>query len=244
MKIDHSEFIKRHHKTAQTPQSTATAARNYDSIFALVLMVLFIGFLAFIFTASHLSEIMKFFTGIAFVISCMVGLVLYRVYRNQRALDKELQLVREVMEGSRGARLINDSADNTLYYNQKFERLCRGVGPPSFTSLKRLFEHSEEVLAHFHLLADQAHRGLTDSIELFSKYEDTERWLLVTAQPIAGRAGYVHWRIDDVTEKHTADTAIRDEREKLIDFTDNAPVGFFSVDELKQSFLRKSLTLG
>ncbi|MGB4056850.1 MAG: PAS domain S-box protein, partial [Alphaproteobacteria bacterium] len=144
---------------------------------------------------------------------------------------KEVMLLREVLEGSRGGRFITDSAENTVYYNQKFERLCRGVGPPGLPTLTKLFQNDEEGAAHFRLLAEQAHRGLTDSVELFSRYEDRERWLMLTAQPVAGFAGYVHWRVDDVTQKHSVDRAIREEREKLIDFTDNAPVGFFSVDE-------------
>ena len=229
--LDNREFIRRHHKTTDEAVVVKTVHRNYDGIFALILFGMFFGFLTFIFTGAHLSETMQLTTSFAFVLCSLVGFLLYRGYKMQKRTDHELSLVREVMEGSRGARLITDSADNALYYNQKFERLCRGVGPPNYNSLLRLFEHSKEVESHFRILADQAHRGLTDSIELFSKYEDHERWLLVTAQPITGRAGYVHWRIDDVTEKHTADTAIRDEREKLIDFTDNAPVGFFSVNE-------------
>ena len=231
MDLDNREFIERHHKTAQKPQSKIAPKRNYDGVFALAFLCLFVGFLSFIFTSSNLTDLMKILTGFAFILCSLFGLVLYRSFKAQRELDDELDLVREVMEGSRAARLIIDSADNTLYYNQKFEHLCRGVGPPAFNSLMKLFDYSEEVAAHFRILADQAHRGLTDSIELFSKYEDHERWLLITAQPISGRAGYVHWRIDDVTEKHTADSAMRDEREKLIDFTDNAPVGFFSVNE-------------
>ena len=231
MKLDNREFIARHHKSAQNGQDQKPQQKAYDGIIALLLLAGFIGILAFIFTDTHLDEVTKIFTGFTFVIFSIVGVVLFRSQRIQRMQLEELKLVREVMEGSRGARLIADSADNTLYYNQKFERLCRGVGPPAFNSLQRLFEHSDEVMAHFRMLADQAHRGLTDSMELFSKFEDDERWLMVTAQPIAGRAGYVHWRIDDVTEKHSADVALRDEREKLIDFTDNAPVGFFSVNE-------------
>ncbi|HOO80954.1 MAG TPA: response regulator [Alphaproteobacteria bacterium] len=231
MSLDHSEFIRRHHKTAQTQSPPGPVRRRHDGLFAVILFTIFAVFLGYILTLAPLSQDMKIITSMALALCCLVGFILYRGYHNHRQLDEELELVREVMEGSRGARLIIDSADNTLYYNQKFERLCRGVGPPSFSSLLRLFDYSDEVAAHFRLLTDQAHRGLTDSIELFSRYEDQERWLLITAQPIAGRAGYVHWRIDDVTEKHTADTAIRAEREKLIDFTDNAPVGFFSVDE-------------
>src|SRR5690606_14510477 len=44
-------------------------------------------------------------------------------------------------------------------------------------------------------------------------------------------AGYVHWRVDDVSKQRELDRSVREEREKLLDFTDNAPVGFFSVDE-------------
>ncbi len=231
MELDNKAFIARHHKTAQGPAQNMPQQKTYDGIVALLLLAIFIGFLVFIFTDTRLNDITKIFTGFTFVIFSIVGTILYRSHKIQRSQFKELRLVREVMEGSRGARLIADSADNTLYYNQKFERLCRGVGPPGYQSLHKLFEHSDEVTAHFHMLADQAHRGLTDSMELFSKFEDDERWLMVTAQPIAGRAGHVHWRIDDVTEKHSADVALRDEREKLIDFTDNAPVGFFSVNQ-------------
>lgn len=143
----------------------------------------------------------------------------------------DIRLLREVLEGSRGARMIVDNKDMPIYYNEKFRALCDQVGGPSYASLRKLFEHHEETLAHFNLLADQAHRGLTDSIDLYSKMSDREQWYSVTAQPIADYPGYIHWRIDDITQKHSVDQAIRDEREKLIDFTDNAPVGFFSVDE-------------
>jgi len=104
------------------------------------------------------------------------------------------------------------------------------MGAEVSTRLRRV-QNSSCATTHFARLANQAPLGLTDSIDLFSVYEDYELWLHVTAQPITERAGYIHWRIDDVTEKYTLDHAIREEREKLIDFTDNAPVGFFSVNE-------------
>jgi two-component system cell cycle sensor histidine kinase/response regulator CckA len=231
MKIDHSEFISRHHKEPQPPAESAPVQKNYDRLFGLTLGCLFLGFLLFITIQERMEPSTKFLTVGIFLVFCIAGTVFYFFQRMSRTYTQELELIREAMEGSRGARMITDSADNSLYYNQKFERLCRGVGPPGYASLLRLFENNDEGHAHFRLLADQAHRGLTDTVELFSKFEDRERWLSVTAQPITGRAGFVHWRIDDVTQKHTVDTAIRDEREKLIDFTDNAPVGFFSVNE-------------
>ena len=230
MKMDNAEFIARHYKTAQ-PGPVKKTARDYQSVGALIFLGLFASMFLFIATFSHADETTRFIAGLAFVFSLFVGFVLLRSYKAIRTSRDNLTLMREVLEGSRGARLITDSAENTVYYNNKFERLCRGVGVPSLPTLTKLFQNNDEGAAHFRLLADQAHRGLTDSLELFSKYEDRERWLTVTAQPVAGYAGYVHWRVDDVTQKHSSDRAIREEREKLIDFTDNAPVGFFSVDE-------------
>jgi len=231
MKIDYTEFIARHHKAAQPKPIQPPKKKDYGAVWAISALCIFSGIFLFIAISAQTDEMVRVLAAGSFAFAMIVSLVCYKLYENSQTHKEELTLIHEVMEGSRGARLITDGVDNTIYYNQKFERMCRGVGAPGLETLTRLFQNNEEGAAHFRLLADQAHRGLTDSIELFSKYEDRERWLMVTAQPVAGYAGYVHWRIDDVTQKHTVDRAIREEREKLIDFTDNAPVGFFSVDE-------------
>lgn len=231
MKMDNSEFIARHYKSAQPVPVKSAGRHDYVSFIALLFLIFFAVAFLYIAIAMDVADLTRFVAAMAFGFSLFVAAIILRSYRQSRRSENDLTLLREVLEGSRGARLITDGAENTVYYNQKFERLCRGVGPPSLPTLTKLFQNNEEGAAHFRLLADQAHRGLTDSLELFSKYEDRERWLMVTAQPVAGYAGYVHWRIDDVTQKHSVDRAIREEREKLIDFTDNAPVGFFSVDE-------------
>ncbi|MGB0719429.1 MAG: response regulator [Bdellovibrionales bacterium] len=231
MKIDHAEFIARHHKTPDSPPIPAPDKRDYTGLLVMVTMLCFGGVLLFIGVTETLSIAARTIASIAFVTASLVTLIVFRYYRRHAVEERELDLVRRIMEGSRGARLITDSADNTIYYNRNFEQMCRGVGQPGFKTLVRLFQNNDEAKSHFAALADQAHRGLTDSIELFSKFEDRERWLAVSAQPIPGRAGFIHWRIDDVTDKYVIDQAIREEREKLIDFTDNAPVGFFSVNE-------------
>ena len=153
----------------------------------------------------------------------------------QRALhgyserERERRLIREVLEGSRGARLITDGAGNVVYANEKFKSLS-AEEYAGIEGLSSLFEENEEALTHFTTLAENAQRGLTDSIELSAGQDEKERWFMITAQPVAGWAGYVHWRVDDITRQREVDKTIREEREKLIDFTDNAPVGFFSVD--------------
>ncbi len=161
----------------------------------------------------------------------IAGFFVVRSINRKSAKERNYDLMQEVLDGSRGARLITGSGKEALYFNKKFEKFCRGVGPVSLKTLQRVFDGNEESLGEFKTLLQTAQNGTPDVRELFSKYEDNERWLLINAQPVAGYPGYVHWRIDDVTQQHTVDRAIREEREKLIDFTDNAPVGFFSVDE-------------
>jgi len=231
MSLDNREFIERHHKTADSIPALAPAKKDYTGLLILAILAIFGGVLAKLYTSDALHDISLIISLVAFVTATFLGLIVYRFARGHAAQGHDLDLVQRVMEGSRGCRLVTDSADNTIYYNKNFEMLCRGVGVPGYKTLLRLFSNNEEAKSHFIQLADQAHRGLIDSMELFSKYEDLERWLSVTAQPINGRAGFIHWRIDDVTEKYVTDQAIREEREKLIDFTDNAPVGFFSVNE-------------
>jgi two-component system cell cycle sensor histidine kinase/response regulator CckA len=231
--MDNADFVRRHF-SERKPEPPAPRPRRKGSftvIFASLAFALAAILLVYLMIMIPAPALIKALMGITALITSVGGVFIVRSIRNKSRKERDYDLIQEVLEGSRGARLITDSANNTVYFNKKFERLCRGVGSPSLKTLNRLFENSEESRAHFKALAEQAQRGTTDSIELFSKFEDVERWFMVTAQPVAGYPGYVHWRIDDVTQQHTIDRAIREEREKLIDFTDNAPVGFFSVDE-------------
>ncbi|MCD8563143.1 MAG: PAS domain-containing protein [Alphaproteobacteria bacterium] len=231
MNMDYREFIARHHKIIQTPQARPKPRSRYLVGFSAVLILTYAAVMLAVISFAKVENASLFVALTAVFLAALLAFVAHRFYSQHKEQMRELDLLREVLQGSRGARLITDSSDNTVYTNQKFDDLCKGLGPPGLKALVKLFENNEEALSHFGLLADQAHRGLTDSIELFSKFEDLDRWFAVTAQPVSGWAGTIHWRIDDVTEKYTVDRAIREEREKLIDFTDNAPVGFFSVDE-------------
>ncbi|HNS44177.1 MAG TPA: response regulator, partial [Alphaproteobacteria bacterium] len=56
-------------------------------------------------------------------------------------------------------------------------------------------------------------------------------WYRITAQPVNTWKGYVHWRLDDLTTEHEQQRRLNEEHTKLTDYTDNAPVGFFSVNE-------------
>jgi two-component system cell cycle sensor histidine kinase/response regulator CckA len=230
MPTDHSEFIARYHRQP-VPAFDPIAYDKRRLGMVMLLVLLYFGLCGTLAFALHISGAAVMASGVAFVAAAAIAWLALKVLHVQSAHEKEREILREVLEGSRGARLITDGADNLIYANARFGTLCNGLGVPSLKTLSGLFEEDAETVAHFRLLADQAHRGLTDSIELSSARDNRERWFQVTAQPIAGWAGYIHWRVDDITQERETGRSIREEREKLIDFTDNAPVGFFSVDE-------------
>jgi two-component system cell cycle sensor histidine kinase/response regulator CckA len=226
---DHHDFIARYHRSAATVEAQTASGRRTAWMTALSI-VAYIGVCVAVATVlgTQRGEVAGW--GFAFIVATGVAVMMQRAFHIRTARERRQELLQEVLEGSRGARLITDAADNAVYTNQKFRALCRDCPAGSLQDLAGLFSDNPDALSHFRMLAEQAHRGLTDSIEA-CRGGDRDIWYQVTAQPVAGHAGYVHWRIDDITDRREADRAIREEREKLIDFTDNAPVGFFSVDE-------------
>ncbi len=231
MQLDHSEFIKRQKKLEQpVSQGVRPHLKNLmiSSAFTLSYIVGCVA-LAIVLEVNKTTAVMA---GLLFIITTIVAFWSQRYFHALRQKDRERKLIREVLEGSRGARLITDSADNVVYFNQRFETLCKEFGEPKLENLAQLFIQNTDAYNLFEKLAEQARRGLTDSMELRSAEGVNERWFLLTTQPVAGWSGYVHWRVDDITRQRDLDRSVREEREKLIDFTDNAPVGFFSVDEV------------
>lgn len=229
MSLDHSEFIARHTPGQKDPNAGRERARKI--LLSLLFIVLYIVGCLILGIVLDINETMLLGAGFVFILATVLAFLFQRFLHNYSSQEKERLLIRQVMEGSRGARLITDGAGHAIYTNQKFDQLCEDVGLSNLETLAGLFSDNNEALNHFKNLAEQAQKGLPDSIELGSLKGDRERWFIVSAQPVAGWAGYVHWRIDDVTNQREVDRTIREEREKLIDFTDNAPVGFFSVDE-------------
>lgn len=229
MTLDHSEFIARHHGPIK-PTDGPRPRLSFRPEMVLVLIVVYALACAALALVFKVDMAIVMTAGVSFLSATLIAYLLQKVFKGQSAQDREHDLLQKIFTGSRGARLITDGAEHTMYANHKFAALCEGRGTPSLKALASLFS-DDDTFVHFRMLSDKAQRGLTDTVELQSGEGEKERWYTITAQPIAGWAGYVHWRVDDVTSRHIVDRSIREEREKLIDFTDNAPVGFFSVDE-------------
>lgn len=232
MTLNNAEFINRHHKTKEQGQSQHRLLMDLPGgglgtvIFLLYAVAVGVGL--YVLYERNVARDLLPLTGAQFL---LLGLVFFWAYLRRQS-ERQVALLKDsVLEGSRAARMVTDAKDRAVYSNKKFRNLIGAGCSPSLQSLSDVFSDNPEAQAHLEWLADKANRGLVESLELSAQKDENEIWLLVTAQPVKGHKGCVHWRIDDVTDQYMADRSIREEREKLIDFTDNAPLGFFSADE-------------
>lgn len=231
MSIDNLEFIERQKDKQQSKRKKENF--SYKSLLVSAgLMVVYVWLCVGLAVMLDINKTTFVLAGLLFVASSIGAYWTQQFFYKLKMKEKERLLVREVLEGSRGARMITNAADNTVYYNQKFEILCQEQEKLDLDGLANIFRDNNDAYKLFNHLAEQARLGITDSMELRAGVDSKERWFHVTAQPVAGWAGYVHWRVDDISRQRDMDRSVREEREKLIDFTDNAPVGFFSVDEM------------
>ncbi len=130
-----------------------------------------------------------------------------------------------VFEDSRGARMITDIHGNVVNSNERMQVICK-PNKVSLQAVRALFP-DQGIFENIRIAGEQ---GSPDQIETRASLMGQEKWVTLTVMPVAGVAGLVHWRIDDITARKSLETLIREERERLIDFTDHAPVGFYTVD--------------
>tara|TARA_R110001592_G_scaffold27763_13_gene102721 strand:- start:11247 stop:13748 length:2502 start_codon:yes stop_codon:yes gene_type:complete len=230
MNTDHSEFIKRHRR--KTVRHVAGSRRRLSAAIIISVFALYFVLMMFVVHMARVDQATIAISMTVFVMATLVAFVARRAQYLQAEQEKELIILKEALESSLGGLLITDSTDKTIYSNQRFKELCPTRDDTCrYLSLLDMFSANEQAEPLIRGLIDQVNRGVSDSIELYCEKRDYEGWYHITAQPIEGHAGFIYWRLDNVTDRYTADRAVREEREKLIDFTDNAPVSFFSVDE-------------
>ena len=154
------------------------------------------------------------------------------LYLKQRYTDtdRSRRILTEVLEKSAEARAITDPEGETIYTNARFNNLAGNVEAPSLPCFSRLFDSPQKVDKALTDLRTRSAPDGTATTEFHTRLRNQPLWFQVTCQHIAGWPGFVHWRFDDITPRYHMEAAIREEREKLRDFTDNAPVGFFSIN--------------
>ncbi len=147
------------------------------------------------------------------------------------ALAGRVDILSQALDASPDAQLILAPDGAIAYANTAFHDLFRQSDELALERLAAAFADAESI-ADFERLRSRAAAG-TRAIAALPLRDSRGRaagWFNIAVHPIAGRPGYSFWNLQDITARHEMEAVIRDERNKLVDFIDDAPTGFYSVD--------------
>ena len=150
----------------------------------------------------------------------------------QSALADHLDVLSLALDAAPDAQMIVAGDGRMAYANLAFDRLFPGRGEPPLDRIERSLAADPESVTEFLQLRSRAAAGVraTVAVSLRGGRGGAVGRFNISASPIVGRPGYSFLNIHDITARSDMETVIRDERNKLVDFFDNAPIGFYSVD--------------
>jgi two-component system, cell cycle sensor histidine kinase and response regulator CckA len=149
----------------------------------------------------------------------------------QSALLGRLDLFGQALEASPDAQLVLAPDRTVAYANLAFHNLFPRMASAPLDAIGRHLDGGERSQQELQRLISHSATGRHAIAALpIREPAGMDGWFNVSVHPLAGRPGYSFWRLQDITARHEMEAVIRDEQNKLVDFLDNAPIGFYSVD--------------
>jgi len=160
------------------------------------------------------------------------GVAAFAAHWAQGALADRLNMLSLALDAAPVAQMIVAGDGRMAYANLAFDRLFPGKGEPPLDRIELSLAADPESVTEFLQLRSRAAAGVraTIAVSLRDARGAAVGRFNISASPITGRPGYSFLSIHDITARNEMETVIRDERNKLVDFFDHAPIGFYSVD--------------
>jgi two-component system cell cycle sensor histidine kinase/response regulator CckA len=179
------------------------------------------------------SAVLAWAAALAVIIPGSVFLfVLHRVLRFRSAERYSLDIIQGAYETLRAPRAIIDPHGRLVYANSTFHRMFGAEGQASLVAMEQQLASDPAARDQLETLKRVARQGSAAQAEIQVKTPDGRvEWRNIEATPLPGFPRSVVLRIDDTTSRREMEQIIREEQEKLVDFLENAPVGFYSVDD-------------
>jgi two-component system, cell cycle sensor histidine kinase and response regulator CckA len=177
-------------------------------------------------------------------LAALIGVAAVAARWMHMALAGRVDILSQALEASADAQLIVARDGRIAYANTAFYDLFPLADEAPLERIAAALADPESE-ADFDRLRSRAAAGTRAiaALPLRDARGGAAGWFSVAVNPIAGRPGYSFWNIQDITARHEMEAVIRDERNKLVDFLDDAPIGFYSVDAAGR-FLFVNQTLG
>ncbi len=170
----------------------------------------------------------------AFALVANAGLALAALMPDAR--DAQVHLLSEMMGQSGEGQMVTDRAGRVLYMNKAAEGFFGAAVPDG--NLDRLAGGDGTVAQTLGRLQSDALSGASSQDEFRLMLPNGEiHGLELRVHPIGNPADKVAWYLAEATARQELREVLRNEQALLTDFLDNAPVGFYSVDQEGQFIL-------
>jgi two-component system, cell cycle sensor histidine kinase and response regulator CckA len=169
----------------------------------------------------------------AIAILGLAGLAALVSHKAIMALAARLEMSTWALDSAPEAQLIVAADGRIRYANRAFRELFPGPAESPLDRIRQTLCSDAESEAQFRRLRGRAAAGVPATAIL--SFRETSAadpvQLKVRIDPIDGYAGFSYWSIQDVSAFHRSEAALREERNVLASLLDNAPIGFYSVDD-------------
>ncbi len=155
----------------------------------------------------------------------------YRRLDPRGASQRAIGLLRDAFETLPSPRVLIAPNGRAVYANAAFAEAFGSEHATPMAALKAAFGADPEAIARIARVCDTAAAGSSAQTEIrIVGPAGRVEWRAVSALALAGHPGHVMLRVEDTTARREMEQVVREEQDKLVDFLDNAPVGFYSVD--------------
>ncbi len=167
----------------------------------------------------------------AMVLAAMgIGLWYLIFYGLRRAASGDLDLIAEFVAASPEGRLITTKDGAFVLANDAYFDVMRLDKRNGNKTLLEVMDDNIAAREQLKSLQNAANKGDQVGIRVEMKTTDGH-WLAVLAHPIKAIPDCLIWYVAETTTQHKIEEVERSEREKLSEYFNNAPVGFYSLDE-------------
>jgi two-component system cell cycle sensor histidine kinase/response regulator CckA len=170
--------------------------------------------------------------GIALAAVAGVALLsLSRTEHEAAAAQRQAEILAHAVDALPGGAAVIDGSGVLVHANAVFQAMVPLKGRRPAAALGDHVAGGAEALQRFKRLAAAAASGESAKEELQVKTaQGRTAWWEVSANPVPGLRGYSLWIVGDVTARRELAGMVAAEQAKVLDFLENAPVGFYSVD--------------
>ncbi len=170
-------------------------------------------------------------------------LTLSRTERQAATAQRQVEVLTHAADALPGGAAVIDGTGALVHANAVFQAMVDPADRRPVDALRGRLAADSDARARFERLVTAASAGRTATEEVpIRSAAGKSAWWEISAHPVPGFQGHSLWTVGDVTTRREIEAIVRAEQAKVVDFLQNAPVGFYSVDgEGRFEFVNRTL---